>query len=84
MAAENKANGYDVLMGLIATAGGMLGLLPLGQRIFGAEQGGLYGYVTRSLNLELEGVWTYLVPVFAMVVLFGLVLVIDNIKKKRA
>ena len=84
MATESKAGGLDVLMGLTATVGGMLGLLPLDQKIFGAEQGGLYRYVTgQLLHLNLQGIWTYLTPVIFMVFFFGIVIGLDIYKKSR-
>lgn len=82
MAEDSRVGGHAVLTGLCCTAAGTLGLLPLGQKIFGARQRGLYGYVTGLLHANLHGILTYLVPIIVVVFFLGLVIVIDRMKKR--
>jgi hypothetical protein len=83
MASNGSDTGlYSLAQIIVVLAGVQFGLVPLGKRIFGVSQDGLYNWVFGGLHLTDP--LTYVVPaavvVVALVVLGGL----DAAKKRRA
>lgn len=81
MAVKEGKKTYDLLQVLFLFPGSALGALPLIQRLFGGEQGGLYNLVFG--RFAFTGAATFLVPVGIMTVAFAIIVALE-IAKKRA
>ncbi|GAA1980871.1 hypothetical protein GCM10009754_67030 [Amycolatopsis minnesotensis] len=81
MATKRGGGIYDLGMVLCCVAGGLFGVVPLAQRVFGTDQTGLYRKVTAGL--DLGGPWAYLVPGGAVVLAVLLIAALDAAKQRR-
>ncbi|MCE7010816.1 hypothetical protein LWC34_49645 [Kibdelosporangium philippinense] len=81
MASNSDKGWYDFGMLLCVVVGVWLGVIPLGQRLFGARQGGMFDVILGDLGLTDP--WTYVVP-GGFIVLFFLVIIALDAAKKRS
>lgn len=81
MSARHEPSVLDLFQVLALVVAGWLGVVPLGQHLLGARQGGLYNVVFGQLGTT--GAAAVVVPVVVVIAMFGVVAGLDVLKKRR-
>lgn len=81
MASPSDTGLYSLGQIIAAVAGVQFGLVPLGKKLFGVPQDGLYNWVFGGFRLT--GATTYIVPGAVVLVAIVVIIAIDSAKRKR-